>query len=58
MGRGVRYIIDHYSVPLPDGSPVFNLDMWLALNSVTDIQAHANGWKKNLNNAATRESQA
>jgi len=58
-GEEVRYIIDYYSAPpLPDGSPVFSLDVRPALDSVAGIQARVNGWKDIWSNAATRENQA
>jgi len=35
----VRYVIDYYSAPpLPDGSPVFSLDVRPALDSVSSVQ--------------------
>ncbi|KAI0065602.1 cytochrome c and c1 heme-lyase [Artomyces pyxidatus] len=37
-GEEVRYVIDYYSAdPLPDGSPVFSLDVRPALDSVSSI---------------------
>ena len=58
-GEELRYIIDYYSAPpLPDGSPVFSLDVRPALDSVAGIQARVNGWKETWNDAATRENKA
>jgi len=58
-GEEVRYIIDYYSAPpLPDGSPVFSLDVRPALDSVAGIQARVNGWKEIWGDAATRENRA
>jgi cytochrome c heme-lyase len=58
-GEDVRYIIDYYSAPpLPDGSPVFSLDVRPALDSVAGIQSRVNGWKEIWSNAATRENKA
>ena len=58
-GEEVRYIIDYYSAPpLPDGSPVFSLDVRPALDSVAGIQARVNGWKEVWSDAATRENKA
>ena len=38
-GEEVRYVIDYYSAPpLPDGSPVFSLDVRPALDSVGSIK--------------------
>jgi cytochrome c heme-lyase len=56
-GEEVRYIIDYYSAPpLPDGSPVFSLDVRPALDSVAGIQARVNGWKEVWSDAATKEN--
>jgi len=58
-GEEVRYIIDYYSAPpLPDGSPVFSLDVRPALDSVAGVQARVNGWKSIWSDAAARENQA
>jgi len=58
-GEDVRYIIDYYSAPpLPDGSPVFSLDVRPALDSVAGVQARVNGWKDVWTNAATKENKA
>lgn len=58
-GEDVRYIIDYYSAPpLPDGSPVFSLDVRPALDSVAGVQARVTGWKEIWSNAATRENKA
>ena len=58
-GEEVRYIIDYYSAPpLPDGSPVFSLDVRPALDSVAGVQARVNGWKLIWSDAATRENKA
>ncbi len=38
-GEEVRYVIDYYSVdPLPDGSPVFSLDVRPALDNVGSVK--------------------
>jgi len=38
-GEEVRYVIDYYSAdPLPDGSPVFSLDVRPALDNVGSIK--------------------
>ena len=48
-GEEVRYVIDYYSAPpLPDGSPVFSLDVRPALDSVGSISERIK--------AATRET--
>ncbi|KAF9642447.1 hypothetical protein BDM02DRAFT_2236924 [Thelephora ganbajun] len=58
-GEEVRYIIDYYSTPpLPDGSSVFSLDVWPALDSSVGIQTRVNGWKEIWSNPATRENEA
>ena len=57
-GEDVRYIIDYYSAPpLPDGSPVFSLDVRPALDSVAGVQARVRGWSQVWNDATTREKQ-
>ena len=57
-GEEVRYIIDYYSAPpLPDGSPVFSLDVRPALDSIPGVQARVNGWKEIWSSAATREKE-
>ena len=51
-GEEVRYVIDHYgSPPLPDGSPVFSLDVRPALDSFGSISmrgraATRTAWEK------------
>ncbi|KAF9777340.1 cytochrome c heme lyase [Thelephora terrestris] len=58
-GEEVRYIIDYYSAPpLPDGSPVFSLDVRPALDSVAGVQARVSGWKGVWADATTRENKA
>ena len=38
----MRYVIDYYSAPpLPDGSPVFSLDVRPALDNVSSARARA-----------------
>lgn len=55
----VRYIIDYYSAPpLPDGSPVFSLDVRPALDSFAGVQARVHGWKGVWADAMTRENKA
>jgi len=57
-GEEVRYIIDYYSAPdLPDGSPVFSLDVRPALDSVAGIQARVRGWGDVWNSATTKDKQ-
>lgn len=41
-GEEVRYVIDYYSAPpMPDGEPVFSLDVRPALDSVQSIRERA-----------------
>lgn len=56
-GEDVRYIIDYYSAPpLPDGSPVFSLDVRPALDSFAGVQSRIHGWKGVWADAMTREN--
>lgn len=58
-GEEVRYIIDYYSAPpLPDGSPVFSLDVRPALDSFAGVQSRIHGWKGVWADATTKENNA
>jgi len=58
-GEEVRYIIDCYSaLSLPDGSPVFSLDVWPAFGSIMGVRALFDGWKLTWSDAVTMENQA
>ncbi len=52
MGEEVRYVIDYYGAhPLPDGSPVFSLDVRPALDNFGSVSmrvraATRSAWEK------------